>query len=144
MKVSKVLEDKGNEVFTVRPDETIDMLSHRLRALRIGAIIVSSDGHSIDGIISERDVAYGLAEYGAELLNKRVSDLMTKSVVTCSRDSTIADLMNLMTRRRIRHLPVVENGKLAGIVSIGDIVRHRLGEMQIEADIMRDYAIAKQ
>jgi CBS domain-containing protein len=144
MKVSNVLEDKGNDVFTVRPDETIDMLSHRLRALRIGALIVSSDGNSIDGIISERDVAYGLAEHGAEVLKLKVSELMTKSVATCSRDSTIADLMKLMTRRRIRHLPVVENGKLVGVVSIGDILKHRLSETQLEADVMRDYAISKQ
>lgn len=144
MKVSNVLDDKGNDVFTVRPEETIDVLSHRLRALRIGALIVSSDGNSIDGIISERDVAYGLAEHGAEVLNRKVSELMTKSVVTCSRESTIADLMKLMTRRRIRHLPVVEKGKLVGVVSIGDILKHRLAETQLEADIMRDYAISKQ
>jgi CBS domain-containing protein len=144
MKVSNVLEIKGNDVFTVRPDETIDMLSHRLRALRVGAIIVSSDGNAVEGIISERDVAYGLAEHGTELLNKRVSDLMTRSVVTCTRESTIADLMKLMTRRRIRHLPVVEDGHLVGIVSIGDIVRHRVDEMQLETDVMRDYAISKQ
>jgi CBS domain-containing protein len=143
MKVSSVLEVKGNDVFTVRPDETIGTLSHRLRALRIGAIIVSRDGNSVDGIISERDVAYGLAEHGAELLDMKVSDLMTKSVVICSRESTISDLMKLMTQRRIRHLPVVENGKLVGVISIGDIVKHRLAEMQLEADVMRDYAISR-
>lgn len=144
MKVSNVLEVKGNDVFTVRPEETIDTLSHRLRALRVGAIVVSRDGNTVDGIISERDVTYGLAEYGAQVLNKKVADLMTKSVVTCSRESTIADLMKLMTHRRIRHLPVVEDGKLVGVISIGDIVRHRLTEMQLEADVMRDYAIAKK
>ncbi len=144
MKVSSVLEAKGNDVFTVRPEETIDTLSHRLRALHVGAIIVSSDGETVDGIISERDVAYGLAEHGAELLDRKVSDLMTRSVVTCTRESTIAELMKLMTQRRIRHLPVVENGRLVGVISIGDIVKYRLSEMQLEANVMRDYAISKQ
>jgi len=143
MKVSNVLQDKGNDVFTVRPEETINTLTHRLRALRVGAVIVSRDGNTVDGIISERDVTYGLAEHGSELLNMKVSDLMTASVVTCSLESTISDLMKLMTQRRVRHLPVVENGKLVGIISIGDIVRYRLNEMQIEADVMRDYAIAR-
>jgi len=143
MKVSNVLQDKGNDVFTVRPEETINTLTHRLRALRVGAVIVSRDGNTVDGIISERDVTYGLAEHGSELLNMKVSDLMTASVVTCSLESTISDLMKLMTQRRVRHLPVVENGKLVGIISIDDIVRYRLNEMQIEADVMRDYAIAR-
>ncbi|MFZ2101024.1 MAG: CBS domain-containing protein [Oricola sp.] len=143
MKVSNVLDLKGNDVFTVRPEETVNMLSHRLRTLRIGAIIVSSDGSAVEGIVSERDVAYGLAEHGADLLKMKVSDLMTRSVVTCSRESTLAELMKLMTQRRIRHLPVVEGGRLVGVISIGDIVKHRLAEMQIEADVMRDYAIAR-
>ena len=143
MKVSNVLDVKGTDVFTVRPEETINTLSHRLRALRVGAIIVSSDGSTVDGIISERDVAFGLAEHGADLLGMKVSDLMTRSVVTCTRDSSISDLMKQMTQRRIRHLPVVENGKLVGVISIGDIVKHRLAEMQAETDVMRDYAIAR-
>ncbi len=143
MKVSNVLDLKGTDVFTVRPDETVNTLAHRLRALRVGAIIVSSNGSTVDGIVSERDVAFGLAEHGADLLNMKVSDLMTRSVVTCSRDSTISDLMKLMTQRRIRHLPVVENGKLVGVISIGDIVKHRVAEMQLETDVMRDYAIAR-
>lgn len=143
MKVSNVLDVKGTDVFTVRPDETVNTLSHRLRALRVGAIIVSNNGSTVDGIVSERDVAFGLAEHGADLLAMKVSDLMTRSVVTCTRDSSISDLMKQMTQRRIRHLPVVENGKLVGVISIGDIVKHRLAEMQSEADVMRDYAIAR-
>lgn len=143
MKVSDVLELKGTDVFTVRPEETVNTLSHRLRALRVGAIIVSSDGHTVEGIVSERDVAYGLAEHGADLLNMKVSELMTRSVLTCTRDSSISDLMKLMTQRRIRHLPVVENGGLIGVISIGDIVKYRLAEMQSEAAVMRDYAIAR-
>lgn len=144
MKVSRVLEVKGSDVATVRPDETIETLAHRLRALRVGAVVVSSDGNTVEGIISERDVAYGLAEHGAELLGRKVSELMTKSVLTCTRENTTADLMKLMTQRRIRHLPVVEDGGLVGIISIGDIVKHRLQEIQLEADVMRDYAIARQ
>jgi len=143
MKVSNVLDLKGNDVFTVRPDETVATLAHRLRALRVGAIIVSRDGNAVDGIISERDVAFGLAEHGTDLLEMKVSELMTRAVVTCTRDSSIAELMKLMTQRRIRHLPVVEEGRLVGVISIGDIVKHRLAEMQLETDVMRDYAISR-
>ncbi|GIL02636.1 MAG: signal transduction protein [Alphaproteobacteria bacterium] len=144
MKVAKVLEVKGSKVATVHPDELIETLSHRFRALRIGAFVVSSDGATVEGIISERDLVYGLAEHGGEMLNRKVAELMTRSVLTCTRESSIADLMKLMTVKRVRHVPVVENGQLVGIVSIGDVVKHRLEEAQLEADVMRDYAIAKQ
>jgi len=144
MKVIEILKAKGRGVVTVRPEETIKVLSHRLRMERIGSVVVSSEGQTVDGIVSERDIVHGLAEHGAELLNKPVSELMTKSVITCTSDDTISALMNLMTQKRVRHLPVVEGKKLVGIVSIGDVVKYRLDEIELEAIVMRDYAIASR
>jgi CBS domain-containing protein len=117
-------------------------LSERLRAERIGAMIVSNDGRSIDGIISERDLAYGLAAHGGMLPKIAVSELMTKVVVVCSPEDSITDVMKLITQRRIRHLPVKDGDQLVGIISIGDVLKHRLDEMQLEANVLRDYAIA--
>ena len=126
MKVEDILRVKGSNVVTVPPTATLITLVHRLKLERVGAIIVSRDGKTIDGIISERDVAWGLAEHGADLLNFQVADLMTKSVVTCSPDDTIASIAGIMTERRLRHLPVQLNDELVGVVSIGDVVKHRL------------------
>ena len=104
-------------------------------------LIVTRDGKTVEGIVSERDVAWGLTEHGADLLNLHVTDLMTRSVVTCSPDDTIATIASIMTERRLRHLPVLSNGELVGVVSIGDVVKYRLEEMQLEANILRDYAV---
>ena len=143
MKVSDILRVKGNAVKTVRPTETIVTLTHRLKLEGVGAMIVSQDGRTIDGIISERDVAHGLAEHGADLMDLHVSDLMTRAVTTCSPDDTIADIAKVMTRRRVRHLPVKANGELVGVVSVGDVVKHRFDEMEMEANVLRDYAISR-
>ena len=144
MKVGDILRSKGSTVMTVRPSDTIVMLARRLKLERVGAMIVSRDGETIDGIISERDICHGLSEHGAELLEKHVSDLMTRAVVTCKPDDTIADVARIMTNRRVRHLPVKEHGKLAGVISVGDVVKHRIDEMEMEANVLRDYAIARQ
>jgi signal-transduction protein with cAMP-binding, CBS, and nucleotidyltransferase domain len=144
MKVADILSAKGsNKVMTVRPNETIVMLANRLRMEHVGAMIVSQDGKIIDGIISERDVTNGVAVHGADLLNLHVSDLMTRGVITCSPSDTIADIAKVMTRDRVRHLPVEENGELIGIVSVGDVVKFRIAEMELEANVLRDYAIAR-
>ena len=143
MHVSDILKRKGNAVVTIRPDISVEHLAQRLRADGIGAAVVSGDGISIDGIVSERDIVRGFAEHGAELTTKTVADLMTRGVVTCSLDDTIAHVSNLMTRRRIRHVPVIEKGKLAGIVSIGDVVSHRLDELELETNVLRDYAVSR-
>ncbi len=142
MKVADILRIKGSTVKTVAPENTALELSEQLRAEQIGAAIVSSDGRSIDGIISERDLAYGLAIYGSKLPTTIVSDLMTKAVVVCSPEDNITDVMKLMTQRRIRHLPVQDDSQLVGIISIGDVLKYRLGEVQLEANVLRDYAIA--
>ena len=142
MKVADILRIKGSVVKTVPPHETALILSGQLRAEQIGALVVSADGRAIEGIVSERDLAYGLATYGDRLPTIRVSQLMTKTVVVCSPEDSVTDVMKLMTQRRIRHVPVKDGDQLVGIVSIGDVLKHRLGELQTEADVLRDYAVA--
>ena len=144
MKVANILRIKGSAVKTVRPDETALGLSHKLRTEGIGAMVVSKDGRSIDGIISERDLAYGLVAHGSQLPRIAVAELMTKVVIVCSPEDSITDVIKLMTRRRIRHLPVKDGDQLVGIISIGDVLKHRLGELQMEAHVLRDYAVASR
>jgi CBS domain-containing protein len=144
MKVADILRSKGPAVQTVRPDETALELSEHLRAEHIGAMIVSTDGATIDGIISERDLAYGLAAHGSNLPRIAVEKLMTKVVIVCSPEDSIAEVMGVMTQKRIRHLPVKDSHQLVGIISIGDVLKHRLGEMQLEANVLRDVAIASR
>ena len=142
MKVQDILSAKGNRVATMRPDASIDTVVHRLRLDRIGAVVISTDGRTIEGILSERDIVYGLVEYGAALLEKRAGEIMTHEVVTCRAEDAIKDVMAKMTHSRIRHVPVVENGMLMGIVSIGDIVKHRLSEAELETMVLREAYIA--
>ncbi len=144
MKVADILKAKGAKVATVRPTDTIHTLTLRLRFEGIGALVVSSDGDKLEGIVSERDVAHGLAEHKAKLLEMNVASIMTSSVTTCSPDDAIADVARIMTNRRVRHIPVQQKGKLVGLISIGDVVKHRIDEMQLEANVLRDYAIARQ
>jgi CBS domain-containing protein len=108
---------------------------------QIGAMVVSGDGRSVDGMVSERDLAYALAAHGSELSTLPVSRLMTQAV-SCSPDDSITHVMKIMTQRRIRHLPVQQGDQLVGIISIGDVLKHRLDELELEANVMRDYAVA--
>ena len=142
MKIGDVLKRKGSGVVTMRPDSSIDTVVRRMRLERIGAVIISPDGKSVIGILSERDVLHALAEHGTALLALKAEDLMTREVVTCSREDTLQSVMVKMTQRRIRHLPVVEQGQLAGIVSIGDAVKSRLEEVELEANVLRDSYLA--
>jgi CBS domain-containing protein len=142
IKVSDILQIKGSAVKMVRPDASAREFAVRLHAEQIGAMIVSRDGRSIDGIISERDLAYGLAAHGSELPTVAVSKLMAKTVVDCSPDDSINHVMKVMTQRRVRHLPVKDGDQLVGIISIGDVLKHRLDELEVEANVMRDYAVA--
>ena len=139
MNVARILKVKGIYVATVAPDAKIADVIEALESEDTGALVVSSDDTNIDGIISERDVVRGLLLLGAEVLSHSVSDLMTTDVVTCNADDHVAGVMAMMSERRIRHIPVVDDGKLAGIISIGDIVKLRLDEVQAEADAMRLY-----
>src|SRR5436305_12304884 len=139
MNVETILRDKGNWVATIRPDATIAEAVDMLNRERIGAIVVSEDGESVDGILSERDIVIALADGGAELLSRNVDEIMTRRVVTCGPEDTVQELMAEMTNRRMRHLPVVSNGRLCGIVSIGDLVKNRLDEVEFEAKSLRSF-----
>jgi CBS domain-containing protein len=137
--VLDVLKHKGDKVVTVVPDQTIASVADVLTQNRIGATPVADQNGRLIGIISERDIIHGLAEYGDAVRQLHVDRLMTRDVVTCSLEDSIVGLMEVMTNRRIRHLPVIENGKLRGIVSIGDVVKQRLAEAQFELDELRRY-----
>lgn len=139
MTVESILRIKGTEVTTARPDESIRSIAKTLAARRIGAIVISRDGHKVDGILSERDVVRLIAESGDAALDAPVETMMTRTVVTCGRRDGIESVMATMTARRIRHVPVVEDGALAGIISIGDVVKSRLEEVEHEAQSLREY-----
>jgi CBS domain-containing protein len=139
MLIGQILSAKGHEVVATRPDATIAEVAGLLKAKRIGAVVVTDDGGRLCGIISERDIARGLADRGAELMATRVDQLMTADVVTCTPQDGLEELMQSMTDGRFRHLPVIDDGTLAGIISIGDVVRYRLQELQDETRVLQDY-----
>ena len=139
MNVETILRDKGRAVATIRPDQTIAAALAALRERNIGALVVSDDGERVDGIVSERDIVHGLADRGAALLALNVATVMSRRVATCGPADSVADLMAEMTSRRIRHLPVVRDGRLVGIVSIGDLVKSRLDEIEYEALSLRSF-----
>ncbi len=139
MKVSQILTVKGDAVHSVKADDQIADAVKMLNDKRVGALLVLGDAGEIAGIISERDVVRGLGAEGVALLQQPISSLMTKDVVTCDMDRAVDDLMRDMTDHRIRHLPVVENGKLAGIISIGDVVKYRVNELEDESNELREY-----
>ena len=142
MFVRDILSTKGNVVTTTTPDTTIANLANVLAEHRIGAVIVTDPGGKVCGVISERDVIVALAKHGPECLDHTVETAMTHDVLTCTLDTTIAELMSQMTERRIRHLPVIDDGRLAGVVSIGDVVKHRIAEAEQEANQLREYITA--
>src|SRR6478672_4968048 len=138
MSVEGILRAKGTRVATIKPDATVVDLLRGLRDEGIGAMVVSDDGYHLDGIVSERDVVRALARVGARVLQQPVSEIMSTEVMTCSPTDPVKSVMELMTRHRIRHLPVVVNGRLAGIISIGDVVKNRLDEMATETSVLRE------
>lgn len=139
MNVETILRSKGSAVATVTPRTTIRDAAALLRRERIGALVVSGDHARVDGILSERDIVHGLADRGAALLDATVDELMTRRVFTCTPLDSVGDLMAMMTERRIRHIPVLRDGMLAGIISIGDVVKHRLDEMEYETSSLRSF-----
>jgi CBS domain-containing protein len=139
MDVETILRSKGRTVATIRPNETVGAAVEALVSGNIGALVASEDGEAVDGIISERDIVHALARHGAALLAQTVAEVMTRSVVTCDPTESVAGLMAEMTNRRIRHLPVVRDGRLCGIVSIGDVVKNRLDEIEYEARSLRSF-----
>jgi len=139
MNVEIILKAKGSEVATTKPDATLAAVAGDLVARKIGALVVSTDGDSVDGIISERDIVRAIAEAGAAALDKPVSSAMTRDVFTCSRNDSVQELMSTMSQKRIRHLPVTEDGKLCGMISIGDVVKFRIEEVEYEAEALRGF-----
>ncbi len=139
MRITDVLRGKGDLVVTITPDQPVSALLDALAEHRVGALVVSPDGTEVVGIVSERDVVRGLQAKGASLLDQTVASIMTAEVHTCAPDTTVADLMMLMTERRIRHVPVIVDGRMTGIVSIGDVVKHRIGDLQSERDHLTAY-----
>ena len=142
MHVSDVLKDKGARVMTVRPNDTLKVLVERLRAENVGAFVVSEDGRHLSGIVSERDVVQCVAAHGRHAPDVKVSDIMSKRVITCTTADSLTVIARTMTDKRIRHIPVVDNGVLTGLISIGDVVKLRLAEMEMEANVLRDIAVA--
>jgi CBS domain-containing protein len=142
MTVNAILKAKGDDVFVLGPDESVEAAAALLTTRRIGALLVMGPEGQILGILSERDIVRGIAEQGAAVLARPVRVLMTGEVLRCARGDTVADIMTLMTARRIRHLPVVEEGRLVGVVSIGDVVKIHVAEKELEAESLRRYITA--
>ncbi len=139
MQVAQMLKGKERGVITNTADATIAETARTLERERIGAIIVTGSGGAVEGILSERDIVRGVSKHGAGCLDLRVGDLMTRSVFTCTPAHTVEDVMREMTSRRIRHIPVLEGETLAGMISIGDVVKTRLDEVEMESDMLRNY-----
>ena len=144
MKIADILEAKGRAVHSVRPTYTVAEVVDRLGDLGVGALVVGDEQVAIRGIVSERDVVRGLRTHGAALLGMPVTAVATSDVRTCTPQETIALVMARMTAGRFRHLPVVEGRALVGMVSIGDLVKHRVREMELETGVLRDRVIARQ
>ena len=139
MTVKSILAGKGGEVVTIEPTARLAAAVRLLAERRIGALLVLGADHRISGILSERDIVRVLAERGSAVLEEPVGQVMTRKVVTCTESEPVAGVMEFMTAGKFRHIPVVDQGRLIGIVSIGDVVKHRLHEMERESEAMRDY-----
>ena len=137
--VSVILDRKGTDVVTIRPDAMLLAAADAMSEHNIGALVVSSDGRSVEGIISERDLVRELARRGTGAVKQTVADLMSTEVTTCGPDATVDDLMAAMTSKRMRHVPILDGGTLAGIVSIGDVVKVRLDELEVEKQSLQEY-----
>ena len=139
MTVRAILDTKGRDVTTIAPDKTLADAASLLSQHKIGALVVTGADRRVIGILSERDIVKAVAAGGSVALEEKIANRMTREVVTCAPHDTMADLMGRMTAGRFRHLPVVEAGRLDGIISIGDVVKFRLAEMERESSALRDY-----
>ncbi|EYD75821.1 Inosine-5'-monophosphate dehydrogenase [Rubellimicrobium mesophilum DSM 19309] len=137
MHVRQILKSKGSDrVLTIRPDATVAEAARILSECRIGSLVVSTDGQRVDGIISERDIVREMGKRGVSALDERVEEMMTEKVETCVADDQADDVLTKMTQGRFRHLPVVENEVMIGLISIGDVVKARLSELSMEKDAL--------
>ena len=139
MSIKQILDEKGREVVTVKPTMSTMEAARLLAEYKIGAVIVTGAGDRISGILSERDIVRAVARKGAEALDEPISSIMTAKVITCTESHSINQVMELMTRGRFRHLPVEEGGKLVGVISIGDVVRRRIEDVEREAEDIKAY-----
>jgi len=139
MTVAQILKQKGSKVLTVEATDSVQHALEIMKERHIGALLVCGKGGKIEGVLSERDVVRALPEVGGKLLKSPVSSLMTKDVITCSPDHTVREVMEVMTEKRFRHLPVVKGGKLVGLISIGDAVKARISETEQEAEALKQY-----
>lgn len=139
MNVASILKSKGRAVSTLRPNATLLDVAKKLGQKKIGAIVVVGENGQVTGIISERDLVRAISEHGAQALSMMVSEVMTRSVIGCQENSELDELMETMTKGRFRHLPVIEDDALVGIVSIGDVVKYHIAEVQMEVSAMRNY-----
>lgn len=139
MKIREILRHKGADVATISPSATIEQALGVLRDRNVGALVIAGIGEAVGGILSERDVVRALADRGAAVLAETVAANMTAPVIACAPDAPVTEAMSTMTARRFRHMPVIEQGALVGIVSIGDLVKHRLRELEDEASDLRTY-----
>lgn len=142
MLVSHILKDKGDMVFTVGPAESVAAGAALLDSRRVGAMVVIADDHSVVGIVSERDIIRLLAQHGAAALDMSIADCMTRDVIVANPNDTVDSLLTRMTDRRVRHLPVLHDGRLTGIVSIGDLVKRKISEAEAEASGLKAYIAA--
>ncbi|MCK1394625.1 CBS domain-containing protein [Bradyrhizobium sp. 1] len=138
MTVRSILNTKGHQIMSVEPDAKLSAAAKLLGEKKIGAVLVMNQSR-LDGILSERDIVRAIGERGAAALEEPVSQVMTRKVVTCKETDTVAELMEMMTTGKFRHLPVVDNGKVVGLISIGDIVKRRVQEYENEQEALRDY-----
>ena len=139
MNVDQVIRKKGRHVETISPQLSISGAVKQLAEQNIGALIVVNDQEELVGVVSERDVIRCLAGRGSRILNREVQEIMSRGVVTCGLNDTVSQAMKIMTDRRMRHLPVLDNGRLVGMISIGDLVKHRVAEIEFETRFINDY-----
>jgi CBS domain-containing protein len=139
MTVKAILSTKGSNVTTIEPNATLEDAIETLARHRIGALVVLGPEQRVIGILSERDIVRALAEHGATALTHSLAQVMTRKVSTCNESDTVSSLMEQMTRGKFRHVPVLDQDRLIGIISIGDVVKYRLHEMELESEALRDY-----
>lgn len=143
MSVEAILKTKGSNVFTIRPEHSVADAAALMSAKKVGVAVVCDAKGTVIGVVSERDIVSGLTQFGKGVVDMPVRNIMTSPVLTCSPGDSVKRIMEIMTERRIRHLPVVDSGDLLGMVSIGDAVNFRLREAQMETAVLRDIAVTR-